>query len=41
MSGVGKLECEVTDTTDVFFVETVMQDDARVRAWEHEHGDRS
>jgi len=39
ISGVSAIECEATDTTDVFFVETVMLDDARVRSWEREHGD--
>jgi redox-sensitive bicupin YhaK (pirin superfamily) len=38
ISGVEQIECEATDTTDVFFVETVMLDDDRVRAWEKAHG---
>lgn len=37
--GVSAIDCEAADTTDVFFVETVMLDDARIRAWEREHGD--
>jgi quercetin 2,3-dioxygenase len=40
VSAIDKIECDVTDTADVFFVETVMPDDARISAWEHEHGDR-
>jgi redox-sensitive bicupin YhaK (pirin superfamily) len=39
ISGAGAIECEAADTTDVFFVETVMPDDARIRAWERDHGD--
>ncbi|WP_158931955.1 pirin family protein [Acidisphaera sp. S103] len=39
INGVDKIECDVADTTDVFFVETVMFDEARINAWEQEHGD--
>jgi hypothetical protein len=39
ISGVAKIECAAVDTTDVFFVETVMIDDTRMRTWEEEHGD--
>jgi quercetin 2,3-dioxygenase len=37
--GVETIECEAADSTDVFFVETAMLDDARIRDWEKEHGD--
>jgi quercetin 2,3-dioxygenase len=34
ISGVDKIECDVADSTDVFFVETVMLAEARIDAWE-------
>lgn len=39
VSGVEEIKIEVADNTDVFFVETAMIDDARITAWEKEHGD--
>jgi quercetin 2,3-dioxygenase len=39
ISGVDRIECDISDTTDVFFVETVMPDESRIRAWEAQHGD--
>jgi redox-sensitive bicupin YhaK (pirin superfamily) len=34
ISGTGHIECEIADTSDVFFVETAMLDNARLNAWE-------
>jgi hypothetical protein len=39
INGAETIECAVADSTDVFFVETVMIGDARIREWEKEHGD--
>jgi redox-sensitive bicupin YhaK (pirin superfamily) len=38
VSGAAGIECRVADTSDVFFVETVMLDSVRMRAWEEQHG---
>ena len=37
MSGAQTIDLEVADTSDVFFVETAMVDDARIKRWEAEH----
>ena len=34
ISGMERIECEVADTSDIFFVETVMLDNERLNAWE-------
>jgi redox-sensitive bicupin YhaK (pirin superfamily) len=39
ISGVGKIDCEAADTTDVFLVETVMLNAGHVRGWERETDD--
>ncbi|MFG1379150.1 hypothetical protein [Xanthobacter autotrophicus] len=39
VSGIEEITIEAADNTDVFFVETVMIDDARITAWEKEHGE--
>ena len=39
VAGDETIECQVADTTDVFFVETTMPDNARVREWEKRRGD--
>jgi hypothetical protein len=39
VSGAEAIEIDVADSSDVFFVETAMIDDARVRAWEQAQGD--
>ncbi|MFG1379593.1 pirin family protein [Xanthobacter autotrophicus] len=38
ITGAGALALDVPDSSDVFFVETAMLDDARIRAWEKAHG---
>lgn len=39
VSGIEEIKIEAADNTDVFFVETAMIDDARITAWEKEHGE--
>ncbi len=39
VSGAGKVEIEVADSSDLFFVETILIDDARARQWEAAHGE--
>lgn len=38
IAGSEPLTLDVPDSSDVFFVETAMLDDARIRAWEKAHG---
>jgi redox-sensitive bicupin YhaK (pirin superfamily) len=39
VSGIEEIKIEAADNTDVFFVETVMIDDAGITAWEKDHGE--
>lgn len=39
VTGLNEIRIEASDSTDVFIVETVMIGDARVTAWEKEHGE--